>query len=179
MRATSQLETYQAADAFDLAGRADPIAAARANGSPNAGIGRGMKVRKKAMAGLWKALELFMATDHAAEHRANLAQAEALVAGLDGCIGARFWIESDWERWPAPLVQMPRSTLRGTRRPSRPRCGRRAIHPRQYPQRLRADQHPLLSGGRKGDHRPPLARAPWWMSDAAANEPWEATLCRN
>jgi L-seryl-tRNA(Ser) seleniumtransferase len=173
MRATSQLETYQAADAFDLAGRADPIVAARANGSPNAGIGRGMKVSKKAMAGLWKAIELFMATDHAAEHRANLAQAEALVAGLDGCIGARLWIESDWERWPAPVdaAWNPKAIQTALR------SGEPSIHVDIHSGCVQISIH-CLQAGEKAiiAHR---LRAPRWMSDAAANEPWEATLCRN
>ena len=54
-------------DSGFLAGRADLIEAARANGNPNASVGRGMKVSKEAMAGLWKAIEVFLETDHEAE----------------------------------------------------------------------------------------------------------------
>lgn len=87
-----------------LAGRADLIAAARANGSPHAAVGRGMKVSKEAMAGLWKAIEIFLATDHEAEYQRRLAQAEILVADLVESPAARCRIEADWEDWPAPVV---------------------------------------------------------------------------
>ena len=87
-----------------LAGRADLIEAARANGSPNAGVGRGMKVSKEAMAGLWKAIEIFLTTDHDAVYQMHLAQAKTLANTLDSIPEARSSIESDWEDWPAPVV---------------------------------------------------------------------------
>ena len=89
-----------------LAGRGDLIAAAAANGSPHAGIGRGMKVSKEAMVGLWIALDLFAAADHEAEYRAHLAQADMLVAGLADRIDLRCEIEADWSDWPAPVVRV-------------------------------------------------------------------------
>jgi L-seryl-tRNA(Ser) seleniumtransferase len=93
-----------------LAGRADLIAAARLHGNPRAGIGRGMKVSKEAMAGLWVALDLFLRTDHEVEFRAHLAQARAIVAGLGNRTDLRWEIEDDWESWPAPVVRIfPRS----------------------------------------------------------------------
>ena len=89
-----------------LAGRADLIEAARANGNPNAGVGRGMKVSKEAMAGLWQAIDVFLATDHEAEYRIHLAQAQTLASALDSLSGARWSIEADWEDWPAPVVRI-------------------------------------------------------------------------
>ncbi len=89
-----------------LAGRRDLIAAAKANGSPHAGVGRGMKVSKEALAGLWTAIDLFLATDHEGEYREHLAQAETLVAGIGRRTDARRELESDWERWPAPVVRI-------------------------------------------------------------------------
>lgn len=89
-----------------LAGRRDLIAAARANGSPHATVGRGMKVSKEAMAGLWAALDRFCATDHEAEYRAHLAQAEAIIAGLALRADTRCTLEADWEEWPAPVVRI-------------------------------------------------------------------------
>jgi uncharacterized pyridoxal phosphate-dependent enzyme len=89
-----------------LAGRADLIAAARANGNPYASVGRGMKVSKEAMAGLWKAIEIFLATDHEAEYRMHLVQAEALAEKLAALSNAHCWIEADWEDWPAPIVRI-------------------------------------------------------------------------
>jgi L-seryl-tRNA(Ser) seleniumtransferase len=93
-----------------LAGRKDLIEAARLNGNPHAGIGRGMKVSKEAMVGLWVALELFMQTDHEADHRAHKAQAETIAAGLADRIDIRCEINADWDEWPAPIVRIfPRS----------------------------------------------------------------------
>jgi L-seryl-tRNA(Ser) seleniumtransferase len=89
-----------------LAGRRDLIAAARANGSPHATVGRGMKVSKEAMAGLWAALDRFGETDHEGEYRAHLAQAEAIIAGLALRADTRCTLEADWEEWPAPVVRI-------------------------------------------------------------------------
>ncbi len=50
-----------------LFGRRDLIEAARANHSPNASIGRAMKVNKEEILGLMVALELYLAKDHEAE----------------------------------------------------------------------------------------------------------------
>ncbi len=93
-------------DAGLLAGRADLIAAARLNGSPRAAIGRGMKVTKEAMAGLWVAIERFMQHDHAAEFRFHTAQAERLVSRLADRPDLSCVIEGDWEAWPAPIVRI-------------------------------------------------------------------------
>jgi L-seryl-tRNA(Ser) seleniumtransferase len=93
-----------------LAGRRDLIEAARANGNPHAAVGRGMKVSKEAMVGLWVALDLFHQIDHEADYRAHLKQAETIAAGLADRIDARCAIEADWEEWPAPIVRIfPRS----------------------------------------------------------------------
>ena len=89
-----------------LAGRADLIGAAGANGNPFASVGRGMKVSKEAMAGLWKAIENFLATDHEAEYGAHLAQAETLAGAVASLPTARARIEADWEDWPAPVVRI-------------------------------------------------------------------------
>lgn len=89
-----------------LAGRADLIEAARANGNPHAAMGRGMKVSKEAMVGLWVALRRFLETDHDAEFRAHLREAEIIAAGLRECPHARCEIDADWEAWPAPIVRV-------------------------------------------------------------------------
>lgn len=89
-----------------LTGRRDLIEAARANANPHAGIGRGMKVSKEAMAGLWVALDLFQCTDHEAEYRDHSEQAERIVAGLRGRSDVVCTLESDWEAWPAPVVRL-------------------------------------------------------------------------
>ena len=89
-----------------LAGRRDLIAAARANGSPNAGVGRGMKVSKEALVGLWAAIDLFQRTDHEAERRMHMAQASTLVAGLEGRDDTRVVAETNWHDWPAPVVRL-------------------------------------------------------------------------
>ncbi len=93
-------------DSGFLAGRADLIAGARANGNPHAAIGRGMKVSKEAMVGLWVALDLFMRHDHEADFAAHTGQAETIRDGLSGRSDLRCEIEGDWELWPAPVVRV-------------------------------------------------------------------------
>ncbi|MDQ3696278.1 MAG: PLP-dependent transferase [Chloroflexota bacterium] len=89
-----------------VAGRHDLIAAVGANSNPHAGIGRGMKVSKEAMAGLWVALDLFLHTDHQAEYQAHLRQAQTMVARLRDRADLSCVLESDWEDWPAPIVRL-------------------------------------------------------------------------
>jgi uncharacterized pyridoxal phosphate-dependent enzyme len=93
-------------DSGMLAGRADLIAAARANGNPHAAVGRGMKTSKEAMVGLWMALDIFVKHDHAADFAAHTKQAEAIREGLEGRSDVRCTIEGDWEDWPAPVVRV-------------------------------------------------------------------------
>jgi len=88
-----------------LAGRKDLIAAAAANGSPNAAVGRGMKVSKEAMVGLWTALTILTEVDHEADYEAHKAQAHRMHDAMverDDLISV---IEEDWEDWPAPTVR--------------------------------------------------------------------------
>ena len=71
-----------------LLGRKDLIAAARLNAPPNGNtVGRGMKVNKEEMVGMLAALELYLATDHAAEQREFEARAEAIRNGVAGVPG--------------------------------------------------------------------------------------------
>jgi D-glucosaminate-6-phosphate ammonia-lyase len=93
-------------DSGFLAGRADLIAGARANGNPHAAIGRGMKVSKEAMVGLWVALDLFMRRDHEADLATHTCQADTIQQGLSGRGDLRCEIEGDWELWPAPVVRV-------------------------------------------------------------------------
>jgi D-glucosaminate-6-phosphate ammonia-lyase len=62
-----------------LLGRKDLIAAARLNGPPNSNsIGRGLKVNKEEMLGMFVAVEQYLARDHARERRDFEARAEAI-----------------------------------------------------------------------------------------------------
>jgi hypothetical protein len=56
------------------------------------------------MAGLWVALDLFQRTDHEAEYRSHVAQAESIVAGLRDRSDLECTAETDWAAWPAPVV---------------------------------------------------------------------------
>jgi D-glucosaminate-6-phosphate ammonia-lyase len=87
-----------------LAGRKDLIDAAVINGSPNAGIGRGMKVSKEAMAGLFAALEWFTSHDHEAEFQERVAQARMMQAVLERRPDTYCVLMADPERYPAPLL---------------------------------------------------------------------------
>ncbi|CAN5616293.1 hypothetical protein BH23CHL5_BH23CHL5_13580 [soil metagenome] len=91
-------------DSGMLAGRSDLIAAARANGNPHPSVGRGMKVSKEAMVGLWTAIDLFMQADHDAEFRNHQAQAHQLCDVLSERADVSCTINENWDEWPAPIV---------------------------------------------------------------------------
>jgi L-seryl-tRNA(Ser) seleniumtransferase len=93
-------------DSGMLAGRADLIRKAELNGPPHAAVGRGMKVTKEAMAGLWVALDEFLATDHEAERAAHVAQAEAIEAALRARGDCKIDLQADWAEWPAPILRI-------------------------------------------------------------------------
>lgn len=66
-----------------LAGRADLVKAAMANGSPQSDSqGRGMKVNREEMVGLWVAVERYAKLDFAALERACARQADYLIEGF-------------------------------------------------------------------------------------------------
>ncbi|CAN5599583.1 aminotransferase class V-fold PLP-dependent enzyme [soil metagenome] len=89
-----------------LAGRADLIAAARANGAPNTGVGRAAKVSKEAMAGLYVALERFATFDHDAEHVERSEMAHMIASALDGLAGVAVVPVTDFELYPMPVVKL-------------------------------------------------------------------------
>jgi L-seryl-tRNA(Ser) seleniumtransferase len=65
-----------------LLGRADLIAAAAANNNPSSAVGRPHKVGKEEIAGLVRAVELFVTRDEAAEARTWRASIDQIAAGL-------------------------------------------------------------------------------------------------
>ena len=83
-------------DSGMLAGRRDLIEAARLNGPPHAAVGRGMKVSKEAMVGLWVAIELFLERDHEADYLAHKKQMDTIVAGLIDRSDCKFEVNADW-----------------------------------------------------------------------------------
>jgi L-seryl-tRNA(Ser) seleniumtransferase len=87
-----------------LAGRKDLIDAAAMHGSPNAGIGRGMKTSKEAIAGLYAALEWFTTHDHEREYRERIEQARVMQANLEERDDTSCVLFADPERYPAPLL---------------------------------------------------------------------------
>lgn len=89
-----------------LAGRADLIAAARANGAPNTGVGRAAKVSKEAMAGLYVALERFASFDHEAEHAERAGMARTIASALDGLPGVDVMLVTEPEIYPMPVVRL-------------------------------------------------------------------------
>jgi L-seryl-tRNA(Ser) seleniumtransferase len=89
-----------------LAGRKDLIEAARANCNPHPSVGRGMKVSKEAMIGLWAAIDIFMQTDHEREFQRHTVEAEELERAFRGRVDCRVVIEGNWEEWPAPVVRL-------------------------------------------------------------------------
>lgn len=99
-----------------LAGRSDLIAAAAMNGAPNAAIGRGMKVSKEAMAGLWAALDRFMQHDHERDFQQHLQQAEYLRANLQERADVRCELVADPAAHPAPILTVYPTTKTWTAR---------------------------------------------------------------
>ena len=91
-------------DSGILAGRKDLIEAAVIHGSPNAGIGRGMKTSKEAISGLFAALEWFTTHDHEREFAERVAQAEMMSAALDERDDTVCVLFADPEQYPAPLL---------------------------------------------------------------------------
>lgn len=89
-----------------LAGRRDLIAAAALNGPPHSAVGRGMKVTKEALAGLWVALDQFLTDDHEAQQRAHRAQGDAINAALRARGDCKILYEVDWDEWPAPILRV-------------------------------------------------------------------------
>ncbi len=89
-----------------LAGRADLIEAARVNGSPHASVGRGMKVSKESMVGLWVALERFLEHDHDADFARHLAQANRLADALSRYPQIRVVLDANYDDWPAPVIDV-------------------------------------------------------------------------
>jgi L-seryl-tRNA(Ser) seleniumtransferase len=97
-----------------LAGRADLIAVARAQASPNAaGFGRGMKVDKEEVIGLLVALEQFLARDHQAFYRRDRKRVETMREYLRDIPGLRLGYEEAffgpglvlmWEEAQIPLT---------------------------------------------------------------------------
>ncbi|MCC6792190.1 MAG: aminotransferase class V-fold PLP-dependent enzyme [Thermomicrobiales bacterium] len=89
-----------------LAGRKDLIAAAALNGPPHSAVGRGMKITKEAMAGLWVALDQFLADDHEGHQRVHLAQGNAINEALVARGDCKVEHTVDWDEWPAPVLRI-------------------------------------------------------------------------
>lgn len=86
-----------------LLGRADLIAAARANNSPSsATIGRGMKVNKEEMLGILVALESFLERDHAKEWQEWERSAKLIIDSITAVPGvkAEMYLPEIFNRWP-------------------------------------------------------------------------------
>lgn len=73
-----------------LLGRKDLVEAAYLNGSPHAdSVGRGAKVGKEEIVGLWTAIEVYLDTDHKAEWRDWEARIRDMNRTLDGLRGVK------------------------------------------------------------------------------------------
>jgi len=78
-----------------LLGRRDLIRAASLNASPNQAIGRAAKTSKEEIAGLVRALELFLAEDEAAEMKRYISVCTTIVEELGEIPGLRIVVEHD------------------------------------------------------------------------------------
>jgi D-glucosaminate-6-phosphate ammonia-lyase len=89
-----------------LAGRADLIRAALANGSPNHSVGRAAKAAKEDIVGLIVALERYLSLDHAAELARWEAQAEYMLERFDGLPGVEARTLYDGREHITPRVEL-------------------------------------------------------------------------
>lgn len=90
-----------------MVGRADLIAAARANGAPNQRLARALKVGKEEIAGLVAAVRRFVALDHAALARQWYAVCSEWESGLTGLAGVDIEIDPINEAGqPVPRVRV-------------------------------------------------------------------------
>ena len=108
-------------------GKAELIEAARMNGSPASSVGRGMKVGKEELMGLLAAVELFLDGSDEDDYRRWRADAELIVAGLEGIEDVRATVDDgDQLFFPGGVPPRPH------RAPGRAH-GRRPTPPRSAP----------------------------------------------
>lgn len=74
-----------------ILGRADLVEACRLNDCPNMAIGRAMKTDKESIAGLVKAVELYVHKDHAAEMAAWERRVQSMLNAASELPGVRAW----------------------------------------------------------------------------------------
>jgi L-seryl-tRNA(Ser) seleniumtransferase len=72
-------------------GQADLVEACRLNDNPNLAVGRPMKAGKEEIAGLVKAVELYVARDHKADSRTWDLRVARVMDALSGLGGVRVW----------------------------------------------------------------------------------------
>jgi seryl-tRNA(Sec) selenium transferase len=89
-----------------LAGRADLIAAARRNGSPNHSIGRPAKAAKEDIVGLMVAIQLYLERDHEADMAGWRGQAEYMIDRLQGVPGIGTALKLDGDEHLTPRVEI-------------------------------------------------------------------------
>ena len=99
-----------------VVGKAELIEAARMNGSPASSVGRGMKVGKEELMGLLAAVELFLDGSDEEDYRRWRADAELIVAGLEGIDGVRATVDDGDELFFPGGVPRVRIELLGQRR---------------------------------------------------------------
>ncbi|MCH2662586.1 hypothetical protein MK163_19260 [bacterium] len=96
-------------DSGILCGRADLIAAARAQAFPNGPLGRPLKVSKEQIVGLVFALKRFVGLDEGARMARWQRMAAAMCAGLEGIDGVEVGI--DFPTYGARPLVIPRARL--------------------------------------------------------------------
>lgn len=85
-------------------GRRDLIEAAAMNNNPNSAVGRSLKVGKEEIAGLVKAVELYLQRDEEAELRAWTERSRRVAEGLAGLPGVRAEVVADGRYVRPPIT---------------------------------------------------------------------------
>ena len=145
-----------------VVGKADLIEAARMNGSPASSVGCGMKVGKEELIGLLAAVELFLDSSDEDDYRRWRADAELIVAGLEGIEDVRATVDDgDQLFFPGRRAARPHRTPgRPHRRrlwPPAPRRRPRHLHGRLARRHVRRPHDLAARRGPKG--RPPPPRS--------------------
>jgi L-seryl-tRNA(Ser) seleniumtransferase len=145
-----------------ILGRADLIEACRRNDCPNMSVGRSMKAGKEEIAGLVKALELYVTKDHAAEMAEWERRVARVLEALSGLQGVRAWRQLPYgigQQIPHAAVSWDEAALGLTHeevsrrlRAGRPRIAVQVVGPQRYAfagytaAELRVHPHTLQEG---------------------------------
>ena len=145
-----------------ILGRADLIEACRLNDCPNMGVGRPMKAGKEEIVALAKAVEMYVAKDHAAEMTVWERRVAHVIGALSGLEGVRVWRQLPFGigqqiphaalGWDEAAVGLTHEEVVRRLRQGKPRIAVQLVSPQRYgfapfqSAELRLHPHTLAEG---------------------------------